>query len=121
MDGVPIGEALARADARFAAAWWHWFFLGQTVKPAERVICADPDAWYNIDRAQMGEDAYPDLRRTLHDSETVHAMCEDYRAGLGIDRDHDDADRRAGRRAQCPALVVWATLDDMETSTGTPC
>src|ERR1700710_26960 len=23
LDGVPIGEALARADARFATAWWH--------------------------------------------------------------------------------------------------
>jgi haloacetate dehalogenase len=120
MDGVPIGEALARADARFAAAWWHWFFLGQSAKPAERVISADPDAWYQIDRLQMGEDAYADLRRALHNPETVHAMCEDYRAGLGIDRDHDDADRRTGRRAECPALVVWATLDDMERLYGDP-
>ena len=36
LGGVPIGEALLRADARFASAWWHWFFLGQTEKPAER-------------------------------------------------------------------------------------
>ncbi|MCM0678165.1 alpha/beta hydrolase, partial [Micromonospora phytophila] len=43
LDGVPIGEALARCDARFAARWWHWFFLGQLAKPAERVINADPD------------------------------------------------------------------------------
>ena len=27
--------------------WWHWWFLGQTDKPAERVICLDPDAWYS--------------------------------------------------------------------------
>jgi haloacetate dehalogenase len=54
MDGVPIGEALARDDARFAAEWWHWFFLGQEAKPAERVISADPDAWYQIDPEQMG-------------------------------------------------------------------
>jgi haloacetate dehalogenase len=120
MDGVPIGEALARADARFAAAWWHWFFLGQTAKPAERVISADPDAWYDVDREQMGDEAYADLRRALHDPETVHAMCEDYRAGLGIDRSHDDADRRAGRRAQCPSLVVWAKRDDMEELYGDP-
>ena len=43
LDSVPIGEALARADAKFASAWWHWFFLGQTANPAERVINADPD------------------------------------------------------------------------------
>lgn len=54
MDGVPIGEALARADARFASAWWHWFFFGQTLKPAERVISADPDAWYTADPDAMG-------------------------------------------------------------------
>jgi haloacetate dehalogenase len=47
MDAIPIAEALERCDARFARAWWHWFFLGQTAKPAERVISADPDAWYS--------------------------------------------------------------------------
>src|SRR3954469_16353323 len=87
MDGVPVGEALARADARFAASWWHWFFFGQTAKPAERLISADPDAWYGINREAMGEEAYADLRRALHDPEVVHAMLEDYRAGLGIDRE----------------------------------
>jgi haloacetate dehalogenase len=114
LDGVPIGEALARCDARFAQSWWHWFFLGQTAKPAERVICADPDAWYRPDRELMGEEAYADLRRALHDPETVHAMCEDYRAGLGPDRAADDADRAAGRRIACPVLVLWSTGDDME-------
>ena len=43
-DAVPIGEALARCDARFAQAWWHWFFLGNPVAGADRVISADPDA-----------------------------------------------------------------------------
>jgi haloacetate dehalogenase len=119
MDAVPIGEALARCNAKFAASWWHWFFLGQTAKPAERVICADPDAWYRADPAQLGE-AYEDFRTAIHDPETVHAMCEDYRAGLGIDRAHDDADRAAGRRVACPVLVLWATRDDMEDLYGDP-
>lgn len=34
LGGVPIGEVLRRSDATFAASWWHWFFLGQTAKPA---------------------------------------------------------------------------------------
>ncbi|WP_235966473.1 alpha/beta fold hydrolase [Micromonospora rubida] len=89
LDGVPIGEALARADARFAARWWHWFFLGQSDKPAERVITADPDAWYGGSPAVMGAEAYADYRRAIHDPATVHAMCEDYRAGLGPDRASD--------------------------------
>jgi haloacetate dehalogenase len=119
MDAVPIGEALARCDARFAASWWHWFFLGQTAKPAERVISADPDAWYRATPAQLGE-AYEDFRRAIHDPATVHAMCEDYRAGLGIDRAHDDADVAAGRRVGCPVLVLWALRDDLEYLYGDP-
>jgi haloacetate dehalogenase len=113
LDDVPIGEALARCDARFAARWWHWFFLGQTAKPAERVIGMDPDAWYGGDPERMGAEAFADYRRAIHDPATVHAMCEDYRAGLGIDRAHDDADRRAGRRLACPLLVLWAARDDL--------
>jgi haloacetate dehalogenase len=113
LDDVPIGEALARCDARFAARWWHWFFLGQTAKPAERLIGMDPDAWYGGDPARMGAEAFADYRRAIHDPATVHAMCEDYRAGLGIDRAHDDADRRAGRRLACPLLVLWAARDDL--------
>ena len=120
LDSIPIGEALARADASFAAAWWHWFFLGQTDKPAERVICADPDAWYRAGPEQMGEEAFADYRRAIHDPETVHAMVEDYRAGLGIDREHDEADRAAGRRVRSPTLVAWSVHDDLEELWGDP-
>ena len=120
LDAVPIGEALARCNSAFAAAWWHWFFLGQTDKPAERVISADPEAWYRPNRELMGEENHADYLEAIHDPRTVHAMCEDYRAGLGIDREHDDADARAGRRLACPVLVVWAAHDDMEDLYGDP-
>jgi haloacetate dehalogenase len=113
LDAVPIGEALARCDAHFAESWWHWFFFGQTKQPAERVISADPEAWYTATSEHMGEEAYADYLRAINDPNTVHAMMEDYRAGLGIDRLHDDEDRGAGRRVICPLLVLWATGDDM--------
>ncbi|MFI6813426.1 alpha/beta fold hydrolase [Nonomuraea sp. NPDC050328] len=120
MDGIPIGEALARADARFAAAWWHWFFLGQTTQPAERVINADPDTWYATTDEHMGPEAYEDFRRAIHDPAVVHAMCEDYRAGLTVDRDADDADRAAERRLTMPTLFLWSSKDDMEELYGDP-
>jgi haloacetate dehalogenase len=113
LDGVPIAEALARCDARFAEAWWHWFFFAQKDKP-ERAILADPDAWYGGSPEAMGREAYADYRAAIHDPATVHAMIEDYRAGLGIDRAHDHADRRAGRRLACPLLVLWSRRDDLE-------
>ena len=104
LDSVPIGEALRRADARFARLWWHWFFLAQPELP-ERVILADPDAWYRTGaerEAAMGSANYADFLHAVHDPTVVRAMLEDYRAGLGVDRSHDEADRLAGRRLQCP-------------------
>jgi haloacetate dehalogenase len=120
MDGIPIGDALQRCDAKFAARWWHWWFLGQTEKPAERLICADPDGWYRGDEASMGSENYADWRRAIHDPQVVHAMVEDYRAGLGVDRAHDDADRIAGRQIDCPVLFLWSKQDDMEELYGDP-
>jgi haloacetate dehalogenase len=120
LDSISIGEALARTDARFAAAWWHWWFLGQTEKPAERVINADPDAWYRASPDMMGEEAFADLRAALHDPATVHGMCEDYRAGLTVDREIDDADRAARRRLDCSMLVAWSVHDDLEELFGDP-
>ena len=120
MDGLPVIEHVERCDARFARAWWHWFFFAQTEKPAERVISADPEAWYKPNRERMGEENLADYLRAIHDPATVHAMLEDYRAGLGIDVEHDAADRAAGRRIACPTLVLWSARDDMEELYGDP-
>jgi haloacetate dehalogenase len=103
-----------------AAAWWHWFCFGQTDNPAERLISADPEAWYRPSRERMGEANYADYLRAIHDPEMVHALLEDYRAGLRIDRAHDEAHRSAGRRVESPVLVHWATEDDLEELYGDP-
>lgn len=110
---VPIGQALARCDARFATAWWHWFFMGQPAPLAERLISADPYAWYHLKRDIMGEDNFADVNAALSDPAVQHAMCEDYRAGLGTDRAADDADRAAGHKITCPVLVLWRSKDDL--------
>jgi haloacetate dehalogenase len=115
MDGLPIVEHLERTDARFAQAWWHWWFLGQTDKPAERVIDADPDSWYRTPGPDaMGRENHEDVWAAFHDPAVVHGMCEDYRAGLGIDRAHDEADREAGRRIGCPTMLLESAYDDLD-------
>ncbi|MEU4822123.1 alpha/beta hydrolase [Actinomadura sp. NPDC023710] len=120
MDGLPVVEHLERCDARFAAQWWHWWFFGQTDRPAERIISADPDAWYSATGEHMAPEAWADFREAIHDPATVHGMLEEYRAGLGIDRRHDEEDRRAGRRVRCPTLVLWSARDDLEDLYGDP-
>jgi len=119
MDGVPISEALARCNATFAQAWYHWFFYAQPDKP-ERAIGADPDAWYGGRPEVMGSENHREFRAAIHDAATVRAMLEDYRAGLGVDRDHEEADRRAGHAVRCPTLLLWSTRDDMVDLYGDP-
>ena len=110
---VPIGEALARCNARFATAWWHWFFMGQPAPLAERLIAADVDAWYRLDPGAMGAENHADVARVVASPAVQHAMCEDYRAGLGVDRAADDDDRIAGRQFVSPLLVLWGSKDDL--------
>jgi haloacetate dehalogenase len=119
MDGVPISEALARCDARFAHDWYHWFFYAQPRKP-ERAILSDPVAWYGGSAAYMGEEAFAEFTTAISDPSTVRAMLEDYRAGLGVDREHEEADRSAGRSITCPTLLLWSSRDDLGRLYGDP-
>lgn len=91
LDCLPISEHLDRADARFAT---------------ERVITADPDAWYRGEPDSMGQENYIEFRAAVRDPEVVRGVLEDYRAGLTIDADHERADRAAGRRVRQPLLVL---------------
>lgn len=121
MDCIPISEHLRRADAQFATSWWHWFFFAQPEIP-ERVIGADPDAWYapKADPASMGAANHAELMAAVRDPHVVRAMLEDYRAGLTVDRDHEEADRSAGRRVEARTLVLWSKRDDLEALYGDP-
>jgi haloacetate dehalogenase len=119
LDCIPITEHLRRIDTAFATAWWHWFFFAQPEIP-ERVINADPDSWYRGDPAVMGRENYDEWRAATREPTVVRAMLEDYRAGLTVDRDDEDADRAAGQRIACPVLVLWSLRDDLEKLHGDP-
>jgi haloacetate dehalogenase len=119
MDCLPISEYLSRITADFATRWWHWFFFAQPDIP-ERVINADPDRWYTGDPQRMGAENHAEWRSAIRNPEVVRAMLEDYRAGLTVDRAHEEADRAAGRRIGCPALILWSTRDDLEDLYGDP-
>jgi haloacetate dehalogenase len=118
LDIVPTGEVWRRADRVFAQGYWHWAFLALPAPLPERLIGADPAAFFDLHvRAGMGLGVeggrYPDdvvaaYRAAFDDPAAIEAMCEDYRAGASIDAEHDEADREAGRRIACPTLVLWA-------------
>jgi haloacetate dehalogenase len=119
VDCLPISEHLSRITAEFATQWWHWFFFAQPDIP-ERVINADPDSWYRGDPRSMGQENHDEWRAATRNPDVVRAMLEDYRAGLTVDRRHEEADRKAGVRIECPALVLWSLQDDLGTLYGDP-
>lgn len=119
LDCIPISEHLARADAQFATAWWHWFFFAQPEIP-ERVINADPEAWYRADPERMGAENHAEWRSSVRRPSVVRAMLEDYRAGLTVDAEAERADRLAGRRLRMPVQVLWSLRDGLEDLHGDP-
>ena len=119
LDCLPIVEHLDRITPEFATQWYHWFFFAQPDTP-ERVITADPDAWYHGDPEAMGLENFAERREAVHRPEVVRAMLEDYRAGLTVDRADEEDDRAAGRRLTMPLLVLWSLRDDLEQLFGDP-
>jgi haloacetate dehalogenase len=111
LDIIPTGEAFRRANMTFGLGYWHWFFLAQPFPLPERLIGANPDNYYfRSGRERFHPEALADYLRGCHDPETIHAMCEDYRAAATIDYQLDEADRGV-KRIQCPLLVLWSKKD----------
>lgn len=117
MDIVPTLDMYDTADQAFGRAYYHWFFLIQPAPHPERMIGADPEAyarwklggWGSGGRDFYEPEAMAEYLRCYARPETIHATCEDYRAGAGIDLTHDRATRAEGRRIACPLVVLWGS------------
>lgn len=113
LDIIPAGEAWRRANHRFMLAWWHWAFLAQPAPLAENLLTPNPEAYYfRRNRNIFAPEALAAYLRAVHDPDTIHAMCEDYRAGATLDYQYDEADR-GKRKITCPMLALWAAKDKL--------
>jgi haloacetate dehalogenase len=116
LDIIPTLEQFERVDRFGARAIFHWYFLAQPAPFPETLIGKDPDyylksalrAWSASENPFTPEalDAY---LKAFRDPETIHATCEDYRAGITCDCKFDEADRAAGRKISVPMLALWGT------------
>jgi len=118
VDIFPTGEVWRRATAEWAVKTYHWSFLAQPHPLPETLIGNDPvyyvehtlKSWAKSrDLSPFSAEALEHYRALLQDPARVHAVCEDYRAGAGIDRELDDGDVAAGRRIACPTFVLHAS------------
>jgi haloacetate dehalogenase len=114
LDILPTWEHYRRTGFGFAMGYWHWFFLPQPYPLPEKLIAGDPDWYFAKNWPGAAEpppffapEALADYLAAFRNPATVHAICEDYRAGATIDCGLDEADF-GKRKIQCPLLVLWA-------------
>ena len=111
LDIAPTATMYAGTDKEFATRYVWWFFLIQPAPLPERLIGTDLDFYLqthinkqNKTPSAITPDAYAEYRR-CYTKETLHAVCEDYRAAASIDLEHDAMDSE--KKIQAPLLVLW--------------
>jgi haloacetate dehalogenase len=98
LDIVPTRTIYRTIDQRPATITWRYFLLIQPDDLPERLISSNPlfylrwkfDEWCGT-RGALADDARAEYERCF-DQATIHASCEDNRAGAGIDLAHDERD-----------------------------
>ena len=111
LDIAPTATMYARANKEFAMRYMWWFFLSQPAPLPETLIGNNLDFYLqaHINKQNKTPGAIDPLAlaeyRRCYTAETLHAVCEDYRAAAGIDLVHDAAD--ADKRIACPLLALW--------------
>jgi haloacetate dehalogenase len=109
LDILPTGEHFGRADMAFGMSYWHFFFTAQPYPLPEKMIASDPDVFYfRGNRDFFDPEAWAEYWSYLRDPATVHALCNDYRAGATYDFKLDMTER-GKKRIACPLLILWGS------------
>jgi haloacetate dehalogenase len=119
LDIVPTYLLYQDITQEFATIFYHWFLLVQPPPFPETVVANSAEYFLKCTLLWLGgskiTDPLPDwidpavfqeYFRTFRSPETIHAICEDYRAAASIDLAHDKAD--LDKKIQCPLLVLWS-------------
>jgi haloacetate dehalogenase len=114
LDVAPTLAMYEQTSFEFARAYWHWFFLVRPAPFPETLIRADADLYLKqtIGARSAGlkpftPEAYAEYLRCLQQPETAHGICEDYRASVTIDLEHDRDSLAKGQKITCDFLALW--------------
>jgi haloacetate dehalogenase len=116
IDIAPTLDMYKASDMTFARAYYHWFHLIQPAPLPERMIAGDAmnylhtklGGWGGAGTGFIESEALAEYERCFT-GETIHTMCEDYRASSGIDLAHDEASRKIKEKISCETLVLWGS------------
>lgn len=114
VDIAPTATMYAKTDMEFAKRYFWWFLLIQPAPFPETLINNDPEHFLrrhingqlaDPSAGHVSEAVFSEYLRCYKRPETIHAICEDYRAAASIDLRHDEQDQDA--RIQAPLLALW--------------
>ncbi|MDZ7711537.1 MAG: alpha/beta hydrolase [Roseovarius sp.] len=119
MDIIPTHTLLSDLRWQVAKSYYHWFFLAQPAPFPDRMIEADPDAFFHACLLGWGGAQLDDFdatqlahyRAAWRDPDTIRGMCNDYRATLALDMADDSADANA--RITAPAHILYGAQGAM--------
>lgn len=125
LDILPSRHIWNHASKDWAMKSWHWLFMAQPYDMPERMMAGVPARYYmekklskkDIGLAPFTAEAFDEYVRCFT-WKTIRGSCEDYRACPTCDLEMDEADYAAGRRVECPLMVIWGTRSHTGTVHG---
>ena len=119
LDIVSTYDMYSLSTREFAKALFQWYFFTQEAPLPEDMILSSRKQFfrYSLHIARyhsendtsaeaFPQDVYDEYLRH-YNVETIHAICEEYRAGETVDLALDEEDLRAGRKIRAETLVLW--------------
>ena len=108
---IPTVDQFERMAGGPSLGYWPWFLLAQPEPFPEQLITAAPEQFlrFIFDSWTAATGAIDDETFAVYlaaFTQAAAAICADYRASFWLDREHDEDDRRNGRRIRCPTLVI---------------
>jgi haloacetate dehalogenase len=120
LDIVPTHWVLTHITREWAQASYHWFFMAQPYDFPERLLAGREEYYIRrkLDRPGVGTAGFTEAAMAEYirccTPENIHGVCEDYRAAISVDFEMDRVDLEAGRRIECPLLVLWGERSHVE-------
>ncbi len=111
LDVLPTLDMWDVLHGATAAVAFHLYLMAQPPGLPEAMIAASADRFfgYFLDAWSQSPEAIPAEVRSVYltaSANAVPSIVADYRASAGIDIEHDQADRAAGRRLTMPVSVI---------------
>jgi len=114
LDIAPTDLMYAHTTEEFATKYFWWFFHIQDQPLPERMIDAQTELYLHSHLDAQSKtpgavtpEAFAEYLRCYDEPACVHAVCEDYRASVTIDRRHSDEDRAQGHEVGQPLFAIW--------------